>query len=122
MEENNYFRSVLKGTVGAITFSLIGIIILSQVMTKFKVSSSIRSMILVITVLISLSIGSIVAAKKNGSKGMLVGCGVGLSFYMVYFISASILNGSVLFSIFDLGKLAVLIIIGALAGVLGINI
>ncbi|MDO5518268.1 MAG: TIGR04086 family membrane protein [Clostridium sp.] len=122
MEENNYFRSVLKGTVGAITFSLIGIIILSQVMTKCKISSSIRSMILVVTVLISLSIGSIVAAKKNGSKGMLVGGGVGLSVYLVYFILISILNSSIIFSVYDLGKAVILIVIGAIAGVLGINI
>lgn len=121
MEENNYFRSVLKGTVGALAFSLIGIIILSQVMTKCKVSSSIRSMIVVITVLVSLSIGSIAAAKKNGSKGMLVGAGVGFSFYLVYFIFASILNSGIAFSVYDLGKMAVLVVIGAVAGVLGIN-
>lgn len=122
MEENNYFRSVFKGTVGAIVFSLIGLIILSQVMTKCKVSSNIRSMIVVITVLVSLSIGSIVAARKNGCKGMLVGGGVGLSFYFIFFLCASILNGAVCFSIYDFGKLVVLIVIGAIAGILGVNI
>ena len=122
MEENNYFRSVFKGTVGAIVFSLVGVIILSQVMTKCKISSNIRSMILVITVLVSLSIGSIVAARKNGCKGMLVGGGVGLSFYLVYFMCASILNSGVSFSLYDFGKLVVLVVIGAIAGILGINI
>ena len=122
MEENNYFRSVIKVTVGTIIFSLVGIIILSAIMTTCKVSSNIRSMIIVITVLISLSIGSIVAAKKNGSKGMLVGIGVGFAFYIVYFITLSILGGSLAFSVYELGKMAVLIVTGALAGVLGINL
>ena len=122
MEENNYFRSVMKGTVGAIIFSLVGIIILSAIMTTCKVSSNIRSMIIVITVLISLSIGSIVAAKKNGSKGMLVAIGVGFAFYIVYFITLSILGGSLDFSVYELGKMAVLIVTGALAGILGINL
>lgn len=122
MEENNYFRSVIKGTVGTIIFSLVGIIILSAIMTICKVSSNIRSMIIVITVLISLSIGSIVAAKKNGSKGMLVGIGVGFAFYIVYFITLSILGGSLAFSVYELGKMAVLIVTGALAGILGINL
>ena len=122
MEENNYFRSVMKGTVGAIIFSLVGIIILSAIMTTCKVSSNIRSMIIVITVLISLSIGSIVAAKKNGSKGMLVGICVGAEFYCIYFITASVLGGSLIFSVYELGKLSIIMIVGALSGILGVNI
>ncbi len=53
---------------------------------------------------------------------MLVGIGVGFAFYIVYFITLSILGGSLAFSVYELGKMAVLIVTGALAGILGINL
>lgn len=121
MQENNFFRAVLKGTIGAIIISLVGIIILSAVMTKFKVNTSVRNMIIIIAVLISLSIGSIIASKKNGSKGMLVGICVGAEFYCIYFITASVIGGSLSLSIYELGKLGILMVVGALSGVLGVN-
>lgn len=122
MQENNFFKSVLKGTIGTIIISLVAIIILSAVMTKFNINNSIRSMIIIITVLISISAGSIIASKKNGSKGMLVGICVGAEFYCIYFITASVLGGSLIFSVYELGKLSIIMIVGALSGILGVNI
>ncbi|MBE6062893.1 MAG: TIGR04086 family membrane protein [Clostridium butyricum] len=122
MEHNKFFESVIKGTIGTIIFSLVGIIILSAIMTKCKVSSNIRSMVIVITVLLSLSAGSITAARKNGAKGMLVGMCVGFVFYGVYFLSVSILGASLSFTVYELIKMVILIMTGALSGILGVNL
>lgn len=122
MEKNKYAKSVCKGTIGSILISIIGVIILSAMMTKFVFSESIFNMLYVIISLIAISIGAIIGAKKNESKGWLVGFGVAIGYYIGLFILSSLLNGEISFKLFELAKLIIAIIIGTLAGMLGINL
>lgn len=122
MENNKYFRAVLKGTVGSITLSLIGVVILSALMTKLVFSKGIFNMIYVIISLLSLSLGAVIGAKKNESKGWLVGFGVAIGYYLVLFILSSALGGEITFKLFDLAKLGIALVVGILAGMLGINL
>lgn len=122
MESNNYVKSVFKGLFGAIILSLIGVIILSIFMKVIDFTPSIFSMLYVIISLVSLAIGSIIGAKANSSKGWLVGLGVGLGYYLVLFILSSYIGGTITFKIFDVAKFAISMVIGLLAGMLGINL
>ena len=122
MENSKFFKSVLKGTTGSLIFSFIGITILSLLMTKLVFSKGIFNMIYVIISLCSLSLGSIIGAKKNESKGWLVGFGVALLYYIVLFILSSGFSGEITFKIFDLTKLVIALIVGTLAGMMGINL
>lgn len=122
MENNQYLRSVLKGTVGSIILCLIGVVVLSGLMTKLVFSKGIFNMLYVIISLVSLSIGAIIGAKKNESRGWLVGFGVAIGYYVVLFILSGVLGGGISFSIFDLAKLGIALVIGTLAGMLGINL
>ena len=122
MENNKYFRAVLKGTVGSITLSLIGVVILSALMTKLVFSKGIFNIIYVIISLLSLSLGAVIGAKKNESKGWLVGFGVAIGYYLVLFILSSALGGEITFKLFDLAKLGIALVVGILAGMLGINL
>lgn len=122
MENNKYFRAVLKGTVGSITLSLIGVVILSTLMTKLVFSKGIFNMIYVIISLLSLSLGAVIGAKKNESKGWLVGFGVAIGYYLILFILSSVLDGGITFKLFDLAKLGIALVVGTLAGMLGINL
>ena len=69
MENSKYFKSVLKGTTGSLIFSFIGITLLSLMMTKLVFSKGIFNMIYVIISLCSLSLGAIIGARKNETKG-----------------------------------------------------
>jgi putative membrane protein (TIGR04086 family) len=122
MENNKYVKSVIKGTIGTIIFSFIGIAVLSMLMTKLVFSQSIFNMVYVIISLCSLSLGAIIGAKKNQAKGWLVGFGVALGYYVVLFILSSSFNGEMTFKIFDLTKLVITLAIGTLSGMLGINL
>ena len=122
MENSKYFKSVLKGTIGTIILSFIGIAILSLLMTKLVFSKGIFNMVYVIISLCSLSLGAIIGARKNEAKGWLVGFGVALGYYLVLFILASSFNGEITFKLFDLTKLGIALTVGTLAGMLGINI
>jgi putative membrane protein (TIGR04086 family) len=122
MENNKYVKSVVKGTIGTIIFSFIGIALLSMLMTKLVFSKGIFNMIYVIISLCSISLGAIIGAKKNEAKGWLVGFGVALGYYIVLFILSSSFSGEVTFKLFDLTKLVIALAVGTLAGMLGINL
>ncbi|WP_297420804.1 TIGR04086 family membrane protein [Clostridium sp.] len=122
MENSKYLRSVVKGTVGTLLFSFIGITVLSLLMTKIVFSKGIFNMLYVIISLCSLSLGAIMGAKKNESKGWLVGFGVAIGYYFVLFILSSIFSGEIAFKLFDFVKLLIALAVGTLAGMLGINL
>ena len=122
MENNKYVKSVVKGTIGTIIFSFVGIALLSMLMTKLVFSKGIFNMIYVIISLCSLSLGAIIGAKKNEAKGWLVGFGVALGYYIVLFILSSSFSGEITFKLFDLTKLVIALAVGILAGMLGINL
>lgn len=122
MEDNKYLRSVLKGTVGTLIFSFIGITFLSIMMTKLVFSKGIFNMIYVIISLCSISLGAIIGAKRNESKGWLVGFGVALGYYIILFILSSCFRGEMAFKLFDFVKLIIALAVGTLAGMLGINL
>ena len=122
MENNKYVKSVVKGTLGNIIFSFIGIAVLSLLMTKLVFSQGIFNMIYVIISLCSLSLGAIIGAKKNEAKGWLVGFGVALGYYIVLFILSSSFSGEITFKLFDLTKLLIALAVGTLAGMIGINL
>lgn len=122
MENTKYFKSVLKGTVGTLIFSFIGVAVLSILMTKLAFSKGIFNAIYVIISLCSLSLGAIIGAKRNESRGWLVGFGVALGYYLVLFVLASCFSGELVFNLFDLVKLSIALVVGTLAGMLGINL
>lgn len=122
MENTKFFKSVLKGTVGTLVFSFIGVAVLSVLMTKLAFSKGVFNAIYVIISLCSLSLGAIIGAKRNESKGWLVGFGVALGYYLVLFILTSCFSGELAFKLFDLIKLAIALVVGTLAGMLGINL
>ena len=122
MENSKYFKSVIKGTIGTIIFSFIGITVLSMLMTKLVFSKGIFNAVYVIISLCSLSLGAIIGSKKNEAKGWLVGFGVALGYYIVLFILSSSFSGEITFKLFDLTKLLIALAVGTLAGMLGINL
>ena len=116
MENNNYFKCVLKGTVGTLLFTFSGIVVLSFLMTKLVFSKHMFNVLYLVISLISLAFGAMIAAKKKQSKGLLVGFGVTVFYSVIIYIVCLIMNGGFSFNMFELFKL-----VAALGGVLGVN-
>lgn len=121
MENNNYFKCVLKGTVGTLLFTFSGIVVLSFLMTKLVFSKHMFNVLYLVISLISLAIGAMIAAKKKQSKGLLVGFGVTVLYSVIIYIVCLIINGGFSFNMFELFKLVAALIVGGLGGVLGVN-
>lgn len=121
MENNNYFKCVLKGTVGTLLFTFSGIVVLSFLMTKLVFSKHMFNVLYLVISLISLAFGTMIAAKKKQSKGLLVGFGVTVFYSIIIYIVCLIINGGFSFNMFELFKLVAALIVGGLGGVLGVN-
>ena len=121
MENNNYFKCVLKGTVGSLLFTFSGILVLSFLMTKLVFSKHMFNVLYLVISLISLAFGAMIAAKKKQSKGLLVGFGVTVFYSVIIYIVCLIMNGGFSFNMFELFKLVAALIVGGLGGVLGVN-
>ncbi|ALP91002.1 MULTISPECIES: TIGR04086 family membrane protein [Clostridium] len=121
MENNNYFKCVLKGTVGTLLFTFSGIVVLSFLMTKLVFSKHMFNVLYLVISLISLAFGAMIAAKKKQSKGLLVGFGVTVFYSVIIYIVCLIINGGFSFNMFELFKLVAALIVGGLGGVLGVN-
>lgn len=122
MEKTKYCRAVCKGIIGAIILCLFGFTLLSIIMTKIDVSKAMYNFIYSSIALISLCLGSIAGAKKNGSKGWLVGAGISIGYYFILFFIAAMFGKGFSFQGVDAVKLAGVMFIGIISGILGVNL
>ena len=122
MEKNNYLTSVIKGTAGTLLFNFMGIAILSCFMTKISLNKQMFNVVYLIISFVSLAFGSIIAARKKKSKGLFVGLGVTIFYFVTVYLVCGIVNGNFTLNGFSLFKFVVSLIIGALGGILGVNL
>ena len=117
MNLEDYFKTVLKGVVGAIAVVIILTSILSLVM-----NSSVLSIITVIITSVSLIFGTIFAVKLYRRKGWLIGLSVGTLFYISLYAIGILFGAEATLGLYDLVKFLLCVIVGILSGMLGINL
>ena len=122
MNLEDYFKTVLKGVVGAIAVVIILTSILSLVMSFVDISSGMFSAIYVVITSISLIFGTIFAAKLYGHKGWLVGLSVGVLFYISLYAIGVLFGAEATLGLYDLMKFSLCVVVGILSGMLGINL
>ena len=122
MEESSFGKSVLKGVAGAVLFTLMLLLILALVMTKFDLTNKVYNIVYILLMTISLVIGAVFAAKCNGSKGWLVGLTVGFIFFAFTYFLGAIVTGNISFEKVQLYKLGGNLLVGTIAGMLGVNL
>ena len=122
MEKNNYLTCVIKGTAGTLLFNFMGIAMLSCFMTKIVLTKQMFNVVYLIISFVSLAFGSIIAARKKKSKGLFVGLGVTIFYFVTVYLVCGIVNGNFTLNGFSLFKFVVSLIIGALGGILGVNL
>ncbi len=111
-------EGVLRG------FSLtLGLILVYAVVSNFiDISANIRSLCLLVFSMLSIVYGVIYAAGKIKEKGWIIGLSVAFLYMIIFFITASIGGRTPVLSADDLYKVALAGVVGALSGMLGINL
>ena len=121
MNNKNMLLNVAKGFLVSFIVSIILVIGLTVFMMFKEVSPGAVNVTMVIFTGISIVIGAILATKKNGEKGWLVGLLVAIIYFVVIYMISCLLNGFV-FKQFDLVRLIMAMIVGLVSGILGINL
>lgn len=111
-----------KGVLIAYIISIILLIIYGILLTITSLSESSMSTVIMVVTMISIALASIYTAVKLGSKGWLNGALVGLVYMIILFFLSLIFNTGVSFDGFILFRMFMGLIIGALSGVIGINL
>ena len=122
LEKNSILATVLKGAVIAVFVSLIGILIFAFIIKFASLSSKVIKPVNQVIKIISIFIGVFLSLRGNKEKGWLKGILIGGVYSLLSFVLFSILNGSFNFGLSILTDLIFLSIIGAICGIILVNI
>ncbi|MGL4772451.1 MAG: TIGR04086 family membrane protein [Clostridium sp.] len=122
MDMKKYFKSVVKGTIGATLLTLLLLLILSLLMMKFEFSTIIYNWAYTGVSVFSLALGAIIAAFINEEKGWLVGLNVAFFYYLLFLVITSVMFGGVEITSLLFMKFLLNLVVGILGGMVGINL
>ena len=120
--KNNIFLTILKGSLIALSISLIGILIFAFVLRFIPISDNLIMPINQVIKGLSVLIGTILALRKVNEMGLVSGLLIGLVYTAVAFVTFSILDGNFDFSLTILNDLLFGGIVGAICGIIAVNL
>ena len=113
---------VLKGTLISLAVSLVGILIFAFIIKYVAVPTSAIKPINQVIKGLSLLIGTYIALRKTNKMGLISGLLIGLFYTVLAFLVFSILDGNFEFSKTLVNDLLFGGIIGAICGVIAVNL
>lgn len=111
-----------KGVLRGFFITLVILFLLSVINMQIEISPGIRSSALLVTTLISIVYGSIYASRKTGKMGWINGLLVSIFYMILFYIIARLGGSDIALGIKDIIRVLMAMVVGILAGMLGINI
>ncbi|MDD7794053.1 MULTISPECIES: TIGR04086 family membrane protein [unclassified Clostridium] len=111
-----------RGLIRALLLTIFLLMVLALTMNFLDLSQKNLYVTYIIITCVSIVFGGVYGARKNQSKGWLVGLFVAILYYVFIGIVSAIAKGKVEFVSFDVYRLFFAMAIGILSGMLGINI
>ncbi|MBE5805839.1 MAG: TIGR04086 family membrane protein [Clostridiales bacterium] len=121
-ENNNILKGITKGYVSSIIISLISIFIYSYILVNTNVQESTIKIVIIVISAISVLIGSSISSLGIKKNGIINGILVGAFYFVSLYILSSIAITGFGFSINSLIMVISGLILGAIGGVIGVNI
>ncbi|EDK35148.1 TIGR04086 family membrane protein [Clostridium kluyveri] len=122
MEKNNNYLPAVEGVLRGFIITVILLLIFAVVMTFVEVSSRASYIFYLITTILSIMYASIYAVRKIGKKGWLIGILVTLLYLSILYIVSIISGNSMVMGADGFARVLLAIIVGALSGIIGINL
>lgn len=114
--------AILKGEVIAFLINIIGLIILSAIVTYSTISdNSIPTLVISINTL-AILIGSSIATIKLEKNGIVNGLIIGAIYIIIYLLISLIFAGNISFPIRTILIIILGIIAGGIGGIIGVNL
>ncbi len=111
-----------EGVFRASILTLIVLVIYSVVTTYLPASLKVTSVFYIVLTLISVLYGAVFAAKKAGEKGWLMGILVAAAYMLILYLVKVFGGGSTAIGMREITRTVLALGIGALSGMLGINL
>lgn len=122
MEQKAFLTKVSMGVFRAAVITTVLLVVFAIIMTFTDVNNRFTSVYYLVATCLSVVYGSIYAARKNNKNGWLVGILVAVLYMLLVFIISAILFKDSSFGTKELLRMAIAVMVGALSGMLGINI
>lgn len=119
---NNPIMKIMEGSIIGIVITLILLLILAIILANTDISESIISTSIITITGISIFISSLLIATKAKSKGILNGALVGGIYILLIYLISSIANSNFTLTINSIILILVSILMGAIGGIVGINL
>lgn len=119
---NSSIMKVVEGSIMGIVITLILLLILAIILANTDISEGIISTSIITITGISIFISSLLIATKIKNKGILNGALVGLIYILLIYTISSIASSNFLLSINSIILIFVSILMGAIGGIVGINL
>lgn len=120
MKKVNYLLQILKGLTVAVIVTVIGVAVLALFVKDLDADSNLVSGLSVAVKVVSIALGTILAAIKIRKKGALIGAFVAIPYWAVCFL-LSIIGSTPVFSFGLLIDLALTVLTGVFSGILTVN-
>ncbi len=120
--KNNIGVNLIKGTLIALSFSLIGILIFAFILKFTNISEGVITPINQVIKGVSIFLGVFLALKKQREMGLVSGLLIGLLYTIFAFLVFSILSGHFAFDMTLVHDLIFGTIIGGICGIISVNL
>lgn len=120
--KNSNFINVARGSIIAITITLVCLVIFSVILANTEVAESTINPVIILVTAVSIFVGSIMSVSRISKKGIINGGIVGMIYFLAIYILSGIVNSN--FSINISGIILIIcgILAGMLGGIVGVNI
>ncbi|OBR92405.1 hypothetical protein CLRAG_24500 [Clostridium ragsdalei P11] len=122
MEKGSNYLPAVEGVLRGFTITVVLLLIFAVIMTFIDIGSRVRYIFYVITNILSIMYGVIYAVRRIGKKGWLVGIGVTLLYLFILYIVSVVSGNSAAISSYGVKRLLLDLIVGALSGMIAINL
>ncbi|MGH4137462.1 TIGR04086 family membrane protein [Clostridium sp.] len=122
MENKIKYSCAAEGVFRAAILTLIGLVIYSVITGYLPASMKVTSGFYIVMTLVSVLYGAIFAAKKSGEKGWLMGIIVAATYMLLLYLVKVVGGGNPAIGMREVIRTSLALGIGALSGMLGINL
>lgn len=122
MEKSNGYLPAAEGVLRGFIITVVLLLIFAVIMTFTEVSEKTSSTFYLVTTILSIMYGSIYAVRKIKRRGWLVGIIVTILYLLVLYVVSVVSGNASVIGPDRIPRVLLALFVGALSGIIGINL
>lgn len=116
---NSTYKTLLKGTLISLIFTLLTICLFGLLITIFNIPTQVIKPVNLLIKILAIFVGAFFSI--SGDKGLIKGILLGLVVSVVCFIVFGIISSTKIFTITSLWEILLSMVVGAISGIISVN-